>query len=63
MLFLVVISFFFVSFTVEYIPLEMKIFTRGSKVSYKSYRVQSYDSILPGYFCITLTKFMLKIEY
>ena len=44
---------------VEHIPKEMNKFI-GNKNLTNIVRIQSYDSILCGYFCIGLIDFMLK---
>ena len=44
---------------VEYIPKEIKTFI-GNKIKANIYRIQTYDSIMCGYFCIGFGDFMLK---
>ena len=44
---------------VEYIPKEIKTFI-GNKIKANIYRIQAYDSIMSGYFCIGFADFMLK---
>ena len=44
---------------VEHIPKEMNKFI-GNKNLTNIVRIQSYDSIMSGYFCIGLIDFMLK---
>ena len=51
---------YFDSFGVEHIPKEIRKFT-GNKNSAKNfYRIQTYHSIMCGYFCIGFIDFMLK---
>ena len=47
---------YFDSFGVEHTPKEIKKFI-GNKTFY---RIQAYDSIMVGYFCIGFIDFMLK---
>ena len=47
----------FDSFGVEHIPKEIKKFMRRKNIITNTYRIQAYDSIICGYFCIG---FMLK---
>ena len=46
---------YFDSFVVEHIPREIKKFMGGGT---NVYRVQAYDSIMCGYFCIGFIDFM-----
>ena len=50
---------YFDSFGVEYIPKEIKKFI-GNKNITNIYRIQAYDSIMCGYFCIGFINFILK---
>ena len=44
---------YFDSFSVEHIPKEIMIFTGGDKdIKANIFRLQAYDSIMCGYFCI-----------
>ena len=51
---------YFDSFGVEHIPKEIKNFTGNKNIITNIYRVQVYDSVMCGYFCIGFTDFMLK---
>ena len=50
---------YFDSFVVKHIPKEIKIFIDKSIVVTNLFRIQSYDSVICGYFCIGLINFML----
>ena len=50
---------YFNSFGVEHIPKEIKIFIDKSIVVANNFRIQAYDSIMCGYFCIWFIDFML----
>ena len=45
---------------VENIPKEIKKFTGNKNVVTNIYRIQEYDSIMCGYFCIGFIDFVLK---
>ena len=56
---------YFGSFRVEPIPKKIKKFngnknTMGSKITKNIFRIQPYDSVMCGYFCIGIIYFMLK---
>ena len=51
---------YFDSFGVEHIPKEIRKFIRNKNVITNIYRIQAYDSIMCGYFCIGFIDFMLK---
>ena len=51
---------YFDSFGVEHIPKEIKAFINNKKIKTNIFRVQAYDSIMYGYFCIGFIDFMLK---
>ena len=51
---------FFESFGVEHIPKEIIKFIGKKYITANIYRVQAYDSIMCGYFCIGFIDFMLK---
>ena len=51
---------YFDSFGVERIPKEIKKFIRNKNIITNIDRIQGYDSILCGYFCIGFIDFMLK---
>ena len=58
---------YFDSFGVEHIPKEIKAFINNKNITTKIFRMQAYDSIMCGYFCIGFVDFMLEgktlIEY
>ena len=52
---------YFDSFGVEHIPKEIKAFIdRSLSITTNIFRMQAYDSIMCGYFCIGFIDFMLK---
>ena len=51
---------YFDSFGVEHIPKEIKKFIGNINIITNIYRIQAYDSIICGYFCIGFIDFMLK---
>ena len=51
---------YFDSFGVEHIPKEIKTFIKNKNVKTNIFRIQAYDSIMCGYFCIAFIDFMLK---
>ena len=51
---------YFDSFGVEHIAKEIKIFIDKSIVVTYIFRMQAYDSVMCGYFCIGFIDFMLK---
>ena len=51
---------YFDSFGAEHIPKEIKIFIDKSIVVTNIFRIQAYDSVMCGYFCIEFIDFMLK---
>ena len=54
---------YFDSFGVEHIPKEiMKFIARKKKIIRNIYRIQAYDSIMCGYFCIGFINFMFNGE-
>ena len=50
----------FDSFGVEHIPKEIKTFVNNKNIKTNIFRIQGYDSIMCGYFCIGFINFMLK---
>ena len=51
---------YFDSFGVEHIPKEIKAFIdRSLSITTNIFRIQAYDSIMCGYFCIEFIDFML----
>ena len=53
---------FFDSFGVEHIPVEIITFIGLKNVTANIFRIQAYDSIICGYFCIEFVNFMLKVK-
>ena len=51
---------YFDSFGVEHIPREIMKFIARKKVITNIYRIQAYDSIMCGYFCIGFINFMFN---
>ena len=51
---------YFDSFGVEHLPKEIKAFIKNRNIKTNIFRVQAYDSIMCGYFCIGFINFMLK---
>ena len=51
---------YFDSFGVEYIPKEIRKFIANKNIITNVYRIQAYDSIMCGYFCIRFIDFMSK---
>ena len=52
---------YFDSFGVEDIPEEIKAFIgRSLSITTNIFRIQAYDSVMCGYFCIGFIEFMLK---
>ena len=49
---------YFDSFWVEHIAKEIKIFIDKSRIVANIFRIQAYDSIMWGYFCIGFVEFM-----
>ena len=50
---------YFDSFGVEHIPKEIKTFISNKNIKTNIFRIQAYDSIMCGYFCIRFIDFML----
>ena len=51
---------YFDSFGVQHIPIEIKKFINNKNIIANIYRVQNYDSIMCGYFCIGFINYMFK---
>ena len=51
---------YFDSFGVEHIPKEIKEFIKNKKIKTNIFRIQAYDSIMCGNFCIGFFNFMLN---
>ena len=50
---------YFDSFGVEHIPKEIRTFISNQNIKTNIFRIQAYDSIMCGYFCIGFIDFML----
>ena len=50
---------YFDSFGVEHIPKEIKTFISNKNIKTNIFRIQAYDSIICGYFCIGFIDFIL----
>ena len=53
---------YFDSFGVEHIPKEINKFIGNSDTKSNIFRIQAYDSIMCGYFCIEFINYMLKVK-
>ena len=51
---------YFDSFGVEHIPKEIRTFINNRNIKTNTFRIQAYDSVMCGYFCIGFIDFMLK---
>ena len=51
---------YFDSFGVEHIPKEIKTFINNKNIKTNIFRIQAYDSVMCGYFCIGFIYFMFK---
>ena len=51
---------YFDSFGVEHIPKEIKTFINNKNIKTNIFRIQAYDSVMFGYFCIKFIDFMFK---
>ena len=51
---------YFDSFGVEHIPKEIKTFISNKNIKTNIFRIQAYDSITCGYFCIGFIDFMIS---
>ena len=51
---------YFDSFGVEHIPKEIKTFISNKNIKKNIFRIQAYDSVMCGYFCIGFIDFMFK---
>ena len=51
---------YFDSFGVEHTPKEIKKFIKNKNIKTNIFRIQAYDSIMCGYFCIGFINYMLK---
>ena len=53
-------AIYFDSFGVEHIPKEIKNFINNKNITKNIFRLQTYYSIMCGYFCIGFIGYMLK---
>ena len=53
---------YFDSFGVGHIPKEIKTFINNKNIKTNIFRIQAYDSIMCGYFCIRFIDFMLSVK-
>ena len=51
---------YFDSFGIEHIPKEINKFIGNKEIKASIFRIQAYDSIMCGYFCIEFINYMLK---
>ena len=51
---------YFASFGVEHIPKKIKLFIKSKNVKTNIFRIQAYDSVMYGCFCIGFIDFMFK---
>ena len=56
----IIYMIYFDSFGVEHIPQEILKFIARKKIIANIYRIQAYDSIMWGYFCIGFINFMFN---
>ena len=55
-----IIMIYFDGFQVEHIPKEIKTFVKNKNIETNIFRIQAYDSVMCGYFCIGFIDFMFK---
>ena len=51
---------YFDSFVVEHIPKEIKKIIKNKNITANIFRIQAYNSVMCGYFCVGLIDFMFK---
>ena len=51
---------YFDNFGVQHIPKEIKKFVNNKNIISNIFRIQAYDSVMCGYFCIGFINFMFK---
>ena len=51
---------YFDSFGIEHIPKEIELAIANKNIKSNIFRIQEYDSIMCGYFCIEFINYMLK---
>ena len=58
---MIIVLLISIVFGVEHIPKKIKAFTgRSLSITTNSFRIQAYDSVMCGYFCIGFIDFILK---
>ena len=53
-------AIYFESFGIEHIPKEIELAIGNKNIKSNIFRIQEYDSIMSGYFCIEFINIMLK---
>ena len=53
---------YFGSFDVEHIPEEIKKFIGNKNIQTNTFRIQAYNSVIRGYFCVGFINFMLNCK-
>ena len=53
---------YFDSFAVEHVSKEIRKFIENKNVKTNVYKIQTYDTIMCGYFCFEFINFMLKFK-
>ena len=53
-------AIYFDSFVIDHIPNEIKKFIGNNNIKSNIFRIQAYDSIMCGYYCIEFINYMLK---
>ena len=53
-------NIYFDSFGIEHIPSEINKFISNKNIKSNIFRLQAYDSIMCGYYCIEFINYMLK---
>ena len=53
---------YFDNFGIEHIPKEIQKYVGNRNVISNIYRIQNYDSIMCGYFCIGFIDYMFKVK-
>ena len=53
-------AIYFDSFDIEHIPNEIKKYIGNNNIKSNIFRIQAYDSIMCGYYCIEFINYMLK---
>ena len=51
---------YFDSFGVEHTPKEIKKFSNNKNIKANIFRIQAYDSVMCGYFCIGFINYMFR---